>query len=107
MEATMRRYSKLILAGGALLAIGIGALAGASPIGTPAANRVPTGNGNALGGLFDVMVGGADRTDAKAKSADGRIRPRRKRLTSKQWRDAYIARHGHDLPSPLNRPGGH
>jgi hypothetical protein len=64
---------------------------------------VLTGNGQALGGLFDGLVGGSDSEDAK--TVDGR--PRRKHLTSKQWHEAYKARHGHDLPSPLDRPGGH
>ena len=101
----MARSSKLITASGAILVIAISSLAQAGPIGTPAANRVPTGTGHALGGLFDNLVGGADSGDAKA--ADGKTRPRRKHLTSKQWHEAYTAKHGHDLPSPLDRPGGH
>lgn len=101
----MSKNSKLIAAGGVLLAIGISALAQASPIGTPAANRVPTGKGKNLGGLFDGMIGrgDGDRPDA----GDGKSRPGRRHLTSKEWHEAYVAKHGHDLPSPLERPGGH
>ena len=101
----MSKNSTLIVAGGVLLAISFGSLAQASPLGTPAANRVPTGKGKNLGGLFDNMVGrrDADQTDV----GDGKGRPRRKHLTSQEWHEAYIAKHGHDLPSPLERPGGH
>jgi hypothetical protein len=98
----MTSISKLIEASGALLAIAVASLAQASPIGVPAANRVPTGKGKNLAGVFDSMVGRSDDDDARA--GDGKTRPRRKHLTSKEWHEAYIARHGHDLPS-LAHPG--
>ena len=98
-------FCKMIGAGGLLVAIGAAALVQASPIGTPAANRVPTGKGRNLGGLFDDMVGVANQ--GHVRPAQGTSRVPRKHLTSRQWHQAYIARHGHDLPSPLDRPGGH
>ncbi len=101
----MNRISKLIVATGVLFAVGMVSVAQASPIGTPAANRIPTRKGKNLGGLFDNMVGHSD--DDRTNAGDGKTRPRRKHLTAKEWREAYIAKHGHDLPSPLKRPGGH
>ena len=101
----MSKNSKLIVAVGVLLAMGFGALAQASPIGTPAANGIPTGKGKNLGTLFDGMVGRRD--GGQADAGDGKTRPGRKHLTSKEWHEAYVAKHGHDLPSPLERPGGH
>lgn len=101
----MTRASKLILASGLPLACGMASLARASPTGTPAANAVPTGKGAHLGGLFDSMIGGGKGNEAK--SGEGKTRPRRKHLTSAEWHEAYRARHGHDLPSALDRHGGH
>ena len=101
----MSMMSKLIGTSGVIFAIAMTSLAQASPIGTPAANRVPTGKGKNVGGLFDNMVGRHDGDEARA--GDGKSRPRHKHLTNKEWHEAYIARHGHDLPSPLERPGGH
>jgi hypothetical protein len=91
----------MIVRSGLLLTIVIASLAQASPIGTPAANRVPVGKGRNVGGLFDNLVGshGGDR----AKPGDGGAKAG-KHLTAKEWREAYIARHGHDLPS-LSHPG--
>ncbi len=100
----MRPTTKLVATGGVLLGIMMAAAALAGPTGTPAANAVPTGKGTKLGGLFDSMVG---RSDDGGKDADGNLRPRRKHLTSKEWHEAYEAKHGRALPSPLDRPGGH
>lgn len=100
----MTNASKLILASGLLFAIGMPSLAQASPTSTPAANAVPMGKGAHLGGLFDSMIGGRKSDDAKS---DGERRTPRKQLNSREWHEAYRARHGHDLPSPLDRPGGH
>ena len=101
----MRGLAKLIGTSGVILAIAMTSFAQASPIGTPAANRVPTGKGKNLGGLFDNMVGGHEGDGERA--GDGKGRPRHKHLTNQEWHEAYIAKHGHDLPSPLERPGGH
>jgi hypothetical protein len=101
----MSRIAKLVGTSAVILAIAIASLAQASPIGTPAANRVPTGKGKNLGGLFDNMVGRHD--DDQASGGDGKRRPHHKHLNNKEWHEAYIAKHGHDLPSPLERPGGH
>jgi hypothetical protein len=97
----MRKVSKLIVATtGVLTAIGGASVAPASPIGAPGANQVPVRKGTSVGGLFDNLVGGHDKADAKT-SDGGRAH---KHLTAAEWRQAYIARHGHDLPS-LSHPG--
>jgi hypothetical protein len=88
---------------GLALAIGLSSIGEASPTGTPAANRVPTGKGTSFGGLFDDMVGG--NHDNQTTDVNGeKSKPPRKRLSAAEWRKAYIARHGHDLPS-LSHPG--
>ena len=101
----MSGIAKLIGTSGVIFAIAMTSIAQASPIGTPAANRIPTGKGKNLGTLFDGMVGRRD--GGQADAGDGKTRPGRKHLTSKEWHEAYVAKHGHDLPSPLERPGGH
>jgi len=101
----MSGIAKLIGTSGVIFAIAMTSIAQASPIGTPAANRVPTGKGKNLGGLFDNMVGRHDEDQAGA--GNGKSQPRRKHLNNREWHEAYIAKHGHDLPSPLERPGGH
>jgi hypothetical protein len=101
----MTKISKLMVTTGVLVAITTTSLAQASPIGTPGANQIPTRKGKSLGGLFDNLVD--RRGDDDAKTGDGKTRTARKHLTNKEWHEAYIAKHGHDLPSPLDRPGGH
>jgi hypothetical protein len=95
-------YSRILATGCLLLVLAVGSLAQASPIGTPVANRVPTGKGKNLGGLFDNLV---DRPDGDGAPAyGGKPAKARKHLTAEEWRAAYIAKHGHDLPS-LAHPG--
>jgi hypothetical protein len=74
----------------------------ASPIGTPAANRPGGGKGLAVGHMFDSLVDPHGEDDAK--DAGGKPRRVRKHLTAKEWREAYIAKHGHDL-QPVTHPG--
>jgi hypothetical protein len=64
---------------------------------------VPAGKGRSTGGLFDDMVGG--HRSKQATEANGATpKPVRRHLTAAEWREAYIARHGHDVPS-LAHPG--
>lgn len=89
------------------VSLGFAAAAVASPTGTPPANRPPTGTGHSLGGLFDDVVG--SRHDAQTGEASddrqgGDSGKRHRHLTAAEWRAAYIAKHGHDLPS-LAHPG--
>ena len=100
----MRRLSRLIGLSGALIAIGWSAIGDASPIGTPPANQVPTGKGTRLGSLFDDMVGGHQDDRQTTEAGGEQSKPVRKHLTAAEWRAAYIATHGHDLPS-LAHPG--
>jgi hypothetical protein len=108
----MRRTVKLIGSGALALMLGLGAIAQASQSGTPAANRVPTKKGHSVGGLFDDIVRpdhdkkAAKNTDAdggKEADADGG-KPKHRHLTAKEWREAYIAKHGHAL-EPVTHPG--
>jgi hypothetical protein len=85
----------------AVTLLGMASLAAASPIGTPAANRPPSGRGVSVNHMFDSLV---DPHGEDAKDAEGKPRRVHKRLTAKEWREAYIAKHGHDLPS-LKHPG--
>jgi len=98
----MRRISRSTGTGVAILAIALASLAQASPIGTPPANRVPTGKGQSLSGLFDDRVASQDAADPK--TGDPKTRSGRRHLAAKEWREAYIAKHCHDLPS-LAHPG--
>jgi hypothetical protein len=71
----------------------------ASPVGTPAANRPPTGKARSLDHMFDGLA------EPKGKKADPAGPPReRSNVTAAEWRVAYIAKHHHDLPS-LAHPG--
>lgn len=100
----MSSYSKLITGAGLMLVLGLSSIAAASPIGTPAANGIPTRKGVRVGGLFDDMVGSHHDKQDKA-DADGQAgKSKRKHLTNAEWHEAYIAKHGHDLPA-LSHPG--
>ena len=98
----MRHEPGLIGVACAAMLLGTASLAQASPIGTPAANRVPTGNGHAFGHMFDDLVD--PHGDDHANNSDPQAPHLRKHYTASEWRAAYIARHHHDLPL-LKHPG--
>ena len=99
----MSSYSKLIATTGLILVLGLSSIAEASPIGTPAANRIPTGKGKSFGGLFDDMVGSDhDKQDAGA-SVGQNGKSKHRHLTSAEWHRAYIAKHGHEPPAPQSK----
>ena len=81
------------LAGAALLAVA--AVADASSIGTPQANRPPSGTPRSL------AIGHHHNRGAAAAGGSTVATPR---MTQAEWRRAYIARHHHDLPQ-LSHPG--
>jgi hypothetical protein len=103
----MTGIAKLIGVACVGLSFGLASMAPASPIGTPAANRIPTGKPHSVNGLFDDLIG-SDHEDRAAGDASsgkgGKTETRHRHLTAAEWRQAYIAKHGHDLPS-LAHPG--
>ena len=104
----MTKISRLTSAATIGLALGFAAIAQASPIGAPPANQPPTGKGHSVGGLFDSLVG-SDHDDRSAvgdePAGNGETRkPPHRHLTNAEWRQAYIAKHHHDLPD-LRHPG--